>query len=1118
MTVTFPKSIRAGRLLCTVMLLAALWGSMQAEAAAVKGLYVGSDFYPPSEKTQTGARTAGFTRLFLSYLNVDERGDITFNDALLVRDGVYVGDPSWKAKLASLKQQPTSVDRVELVIRSGAKAGEPSASIRNLVATNGTGPSSILYRDMIALKEATGADAIQFADDGLLDEVSTVALAKLVSALGLKATFQATGNPDFWARVTGQLGNSTDSVYLVCYGEGRNSSPGDWAEVMSNTAVYPGLWGNTDTTTSAMLKMRHWRGTLGIPGGFMWLNGFMPDDAGRWASALSYGLDPMASLRIVNKSSGRFLNLVDGGLTNGSAISQAAFRNGDNQRWMLAPTDKEGHFTIVSWVSGKCASVAYDSCLVGAQLWAWDYNNDPSQQFDLIDAGNGWFEFKNARSGMVLEVAGGGTSDNATIQQNVSTGAASQLWKLYPDQPALLAFEHFDYPPGPLSGRSGGEGWDGNWSDVLNAGPEVRPGSLSGQGNVPAEYDAHSLGNSAFIPNDKRAGRYLDCSATGNFGAYGYLDANGRVGADGRTLYISFLEQPGTTALFYEFELNRGMERIAGIGNDTHSDDVHLRAPAGLFTRIAAGNTNVNFYVMRIDFKPGNDDVRVYRNPNTDGEPEHPTLLMHGVADLSFNRISLGAFANDNTARFDEIRIASTWQSAVAAGSEFETRPGSGIDADDLFRQVHLSAQVLCGDQDDYYLLDGRTPLRVSLMRTTPLEAGDIVAVTGLVKRKGPLIDLIEARARKTGHLPLPIPQSLNVQNSAENPFWVSVEGILTGLKDTGAARELELRVQSKKCVARFYPATKALGSWAIGSRLRLTGVYLPPADGEASEPQEERAFGLLLNSLGAVQVIASPPWWTLKRAMIAIGVLVASLALAFVWIRSLQRQVGLQTIRLRTEIIQREQAERERAIEEERSRISRNLHDDLGSMLTQINMLANYSTVVKLPPETMQERIRLISDKSHRMITTLDEVVWMMNTRNESLSSMAGYVAAYAEEFLAKTNIVCRIEAPASYPEKAVTAEVRNNVFSSVKEALNNAVRHAKPNRILVKLAVVADTLEIHIQDDGVGFAPATVKRGDGLDNLELRMQKVGGACRVHSFTPGGTTVILQLPLVPSA
>jgi signal transduction histidine kinase len=1114
------EGARAKRLLCKVAGLLLLLCSPCADGGVAKGLYVGGDFYAPGESTQNAARASGFTRLFLSFVHVDERGDLTYNNIPVVRNGIYVGDLSWETELAELRKQPTSIDRIELAVGGGSEvggAGEDAsfANIRDLIASQGTGPGSILYRDFLALKDATGVDAIQFVDERTCDVSSAAALGRIVAALGMKVSFCAHTHQDFWASLKSELGANADAIYLPSYTDLSNNDPSPWTRVFGGSAVYPGLWGNTDTATSAMMKMRNWRQTLGVAGGFIWLNGFMPEDAGRWAEALSYGLDPIASLRVVNRNSGKSLNLIGGGLTNSALISQSGYEAGNEQRWMLVPTKNGAHFKIVSWVSGKCASIAYDSCMVGAQLWTWAYNNDPSQEFDLIDAGSGWFEIKNVRSGLVLEVAGGSTTENAAVQQNIETGSINQMWKLLPYEASLLAFENFDYPVGALGGQNGGEGWHGSWSDVVNSGAEVSAGSLVGGANVPVGYDARSSGNAAFVPNDKRVGRYLDCSVSGNFGVYGYLDANGRIGAGGKTLYISFLEQPSKTSLFYEFELNRGIERIAGIGNDTPTDDVSLRAPADTFTPIAPGNTNVNFYVMRIDFKPGSDDVRVYCNPTSGTEPGQPTLELRDAADMSFDRITLAAFANDNTVEFDQIRIASSWEHAVAAAPEFAIQPSSNIVADDIFRRVRISAQVLCGTKDKYYLMDGNTGLHVVLSQSVPLEAGDIAAVTGLVERKAPLVSLIEAEARKTGHLPLPPPQPLNLLDPGKSPLWVSVEGVLTGLKDNGVEQTLEMQIGPRRLVARFRPTSKVSANWSLGSRLKLTGVCLRHLRGVADREKED-ALELLLNSSAAVEVIARPPWLTVKRAMFAIGVLMAGLALAFVWIWALQAQVERQTIRLRSEITQREQAERARAIEEERSRISRDLHDDLGSILTQINMLANFTPGGKSSLELLRERMRQISEKSHRMISALDQVVWMMNSRDESLSSLASYLAAYAEEFLSKTSIVCRIEAPTSYPERAVTADVRNNVFSSVKEAINNSVRHGKPGKLCLKLCVLEQSFEIQIHDDGCGFDPLNVEQGNGLANLQRRMQKVGGTCQIQSSPGDGTTVSLQLPLAP--
>jgi|GEM_PF-2517581 len=1082
----------------------------QAGADAVKGMYVGGDFYAPGDAVQSAARVSGFNRLFLSFLHVDPQGNITYNNTPVVQNGVYVGDLAWRTKLAALKIQPTDIQRIELVV--GGDQGDVSfANIKRLITAQGTDSNSILNKDFSALKTATGVDAIQLDDEKIYDAPSAVAFGKMVAGLGLKVTLRPGTNQNFWAAVKSQLGANVDAIYLQCYANGTNNDPGSWDNAFDGFKVYPGLWGNTDTPYSAMMKMRNWRQALGITGGFMWLNGTMPNDALKWSGALSYGLDSIACLRIINKNSGKSLNLVGGGTTNGCAIRQSRYSNGNDQRWMLVPTEKGDHFKIVSWVSGQCASIAYSSSLAGAQLWTWDYNSDPSQQFDLVEAGNGWFKIKNVRSGLVLEVAGGSMDDEAVVQQNLDTGAANQQWRFYPYGDTLLAADNFDYPLGKLSGWNGGEGWNGGWSDAFAPSTQVLPGSLIGGDNVPTDYDARSSGNMAFIPNSKRVGRYLDCSLNGIFGAYGYLDANGRIGADGKTLYISFLQQPAKTSLFYEFELNRGIKRIAGIGNDTRTDDVNLRAPPGVFTPIGPGNTNVNFYVMRIDFKPGNDDVRVYRNPTSTTEPNQPTLALPDAADLSFNRISLAAFANDNQAKFDQIRIANSWAQAVAAASEFAVQPASNIVTSDVFRKIRISAQVLHGNGQGYYLLDGNIGVHVLLDRPALLSPGDVVDVTGLVERKNQFVDLIEATASQRSHLSLPQPRPLNFQNAGSFP-WVYGEGTLINIKETGTQRTLELQAGTKQFTARLQSGFLSRVSWPIGSRLKVTGVCLRPADSQAA-PDGGHLIEILLNSPNAVEMIARPPWWTLKHALIVVGLLVAGLALAFIWISLLHRQVDRRTIQLKQEIGKREKVEQERIIAEERTRISRDLHDDFGSQLTQIGLLA-WLPEENSPPEKAGDRLRLIGEKSRHMVSALDEVVWMMNPKSETLSSFTAYVAGHAEEFLSKTDIACRVEAPNSYPEKTIASEVRNNLFSSVKEAINNAVRHGQPGQVLLQFVVSENEFTIHIQDNGCGFDPATVSHGNGLVNLRERMLKVNGQCQIQSSVPGGTKVTLQIYL----
>jgi len=242
-------------------------------------------------------------------------------------------------------------------------------------------------------------------------------------------------------------------------------------------------------------------------------------------------------------------------------------------------------------------------------------------------------------------------------------------------QASLLAYEGFNYATGSanLTGLSGGFGWGGSWQGVNNGSSSVQASSLVAGGNAPTGYDALSAGNSAFTPNNTRTGRRLDVSAGGSFGLAGYLDGNSNIGADGTTIYLSFMQQPNGTSAYYEFEFHRDNlgdpGRIGGIGNDQGANNVNLRAPNGTHTVIGAGSSGVNFYVVRIDFKAGNDDVFVYRNTSSATEPLMPSLVVSNAADMSFDGLSFGAFNNGRTVAHDEVRIGTTWADVVSPGT-----------------------------------------------------------------------------------------------------------------------------------------------------------------------------------------------------------------------------------------------------------------------------------------------------------------------------------------------------------------------------------------------------------------------------------------------------------------
>lgn len=262
------------------------------------------------------------------------------------------------------------------------------------------------------------------------------------------------------------------------------------------------------------------------------------------------------------------------------------------------------------------------------------------------------------------------------VASNSYGSVTSSIVSVAPDSRGLLAYEGFGCGAmtGDIGGSSGGFGWANAWVNLSGSASQTFTNSLAAGNNGPAGYDTHSAAGALFVPNASRKGRYLDCTPTGSFGLRGYIDANGNIGADGKTVYLSFLQQPNGTTLFYEFELHRNAlgdsGRMGGIGNDTGDAQAHLRIqspPGGSSTHydLGTGNTNVNFYVVRIDFKAGNDDVFVYRNPTLVTEPVSPTLVVSNIADMSFDGVSLAAYVNGRTVWHDEVRIGASWADVI---------------------------------------------------------------------------------------------------------------------------------------------------------------------------------------------------------------------------------------------------------------------------------------------------------------------------------------------------------------------------------------------------------------------------------------------------------------------
>ena len=215
---------------------------------------------------------------------------------------------------------------------------------------------------------------------------------------------------------------------------------------------------------------------------------------------------------------------------------------------------------------------------------------------------------------------------------------------------------------------------------------------------------------------------------------------------------------------------------------------------------------------------------------------------------------------------------------------------------------------------------------------------------------------------------------------------------------------------------------------------------------------------------------------------------------------------------------------EQQQSLERERMRIARDMHDDMGSKLTKISFLSEHAQVDAESNGPFAAKMQAIAQTSRELLQTMDEIVWVVNPRNDTLENLVTYLSHYATEYFQNTSVECELRLPREIPHHALSSEVRHNLFLTFEETLNNVLKHAGAFSVQVEMAVNASELEVKITDNGSGFEVpplsgpvdrATGKRGgNGLKNMRQRLADIGGECLVNSRPSVGTTVTLRIPL----
>ena len=333
---------------------------------------------------------------------------------------------------------------------------------------------------------------------------------------------------------------------------------------------------------------------------------------------------------------------------------------------------------------------------------------------------------------------------------------------------------------------------------------------------------------------------------------------------------------------------------------------------------------------------------------------------------------------------------------------------------------------------------------------------------------------------------------AVNCFNSADDA------GMVFGLRiELADGRVIEIKSdQSWRIVPpetrRWEKRTEAQPSWPAATIIAPLGGLAPmnqvpwmPISGKA----------VVIPPLQPIQIF----FW--QRAWFQIMVLLAGGLIILIVLR-LMAQLALH---------QNEQ----RLLQKERARIAREIHDDIGSRMTQLVLDGEEAQSGLSDSTHTRQQLTHICEEARGLLATMDEILWAVNPRKDTLRDFTAYVCKYAQKFLKPTQIQCLLEVEPAISSAAFSLPLRRSLFMAIKESLNNAVKYSEATELLLKIQWLNQRLVVVVMDNGRGFDPAEVTPDrNGLTNMAQRMSEIGGRCLVTSQPGQGCRVEFSIPL----
>ena len=293
---------------------------------------------------------------------------------------------------------------------------------------------------------------------------------------------------------------------------------------------------------------------------------------------------------------------------------------------------------------------------------------------------------------------------------------------------------------------------------------------------------------------------------------------------------------------------------------------------------------------------------------------------------------------------------------------------------------------------------------------------------------------------------------------------------------------------------------------FSIGeSALRVANYPSLPPGKFLFHAAEVNLMGVPTGVAASLTVIVPQPFWKTIWfwSIVSIGLIVVILMF---WRYTIRVKIRREMLRL----------EKQHLLEQERLRIARDIHDDLGARVTQISLVSALANSDLSDSKGMRKDLEQISQMSRDLVTALYETVWAVDPENDNLKELGNYLFQVINELCERGKCRCRFQSDELPREIVISSQVRHNLCMAAKEAVHNVIKHAHASEVKVRVEYKNSLLSISIQDDGRGFSVAENFSGHGLNNMKRRLHDIGGRCHIESRPNHGTSILIQLEIKP--